>query len=67
MPRERIELSWGCPRTILSRLRLPIPPPRQAQQSTYSTQNYTENQFLENFFYAKIHLCLTYIPIQFSG
>ena len=28
VPEERIELSWGCPRTILSRLRLPIPPLR---------------------------------------
>ncbi len=28
VPREGIEPSWGYPRTILSRVRLPVPPPR---------------------------------------
>ncbi len=66
VPRERIELSWGCPRTILSRLRLPIPPPRQ--QCLHILHKFFRKINFQNIFlYAKMNLCRIYIPTQFSG
>ena len=34
MPGPGIEPGWGCPRGILSPLRLPVPPPRHGEDST---------------------------------
>ncbi len=36
VPQNRLELSRGCPRGILSPLRLPIPPLRQLRLLSYN-------------------------------
>ena len=36
VPGARLELARGCPRRILSPLRLPIPPSRQTDQDTWA-------------------------------
>lgn len=55
VPRERIELSWGCPRTILSRLRLPIPPPRHISRivNIFYTNLCRKSIFINYFFMLK--------------
>ena len=40
MPEERVELSWGCPRRILSPLRLPFRHSGRLQRAKYNLQKY---------------------------
>ena len=37
MPRVGVEPTWGCPRQILSLVRIPISPPRQRTNFEYKT------------------------------
>src|SRR2546425_7068925 len=39
MPEERVELSWGCPRRILSPLRLPFRHSGRSQRAKYTLNN----------------------------
>src|SRR5256885_10917291 len=39
MPEERVELSWGCPRRILSPLRLPFRHSGRSQRAKYTYGN----------------------------
>ena len=69
VPGERIELSWGHPRTILSRVRLPIPPSRHRFAAALAKAGLFASllDFLQKSICAKMLVCPNSTMMQFFG
>ena len=64
MPEERLELSRGCPRTILSRVRIPF---RHSGLLRQLGERLFTRAFYDKNFYVTITSCPARLTIQFFG